>query len=47
MVALGVSIKERTQDRDKDLAMARERASLPWPRAMRRGIGLAQYLSHG
>ncbi len=34
MVAHGVSIEERTEDRDKDLAMARERASLPWPRAI-------------
>jgi hypothetical protein len=34
MVALGVSIEERMEDRDKGLAKARERASLPWPRAM-------------
>jgi hypothetical protein len=34
MVAHGVSIDERTEDRDKGLAKARERASLPWPQAM-------------
>ena len=34
MVAHGVSIEERTEDRDKGLARARERASLPWPQAM-------------
>ena len=33
-VAHGVSIEERPEDRDKGLARARERASLPWPRAM-------------
>ena len=34
MVAHGVSIEERTEDRDKGLARARERASLPWSQAM-------------
>ncbi|HME24672.1 MAG TPA: hypothetical protein VKI44_25625 [Acetobacteraceae bacterium] len=34
MVAHGVSIEERTADRDNGLARARERASLPWPQAM-------------
>jgi hypothetical protein len=34
MVAHDLSIEERTEDRDKGLARARERASLPWPQAM-------------
>ena len=31
MVAHGVSIEERKEDRDRGLAMAPERGSLPWP----------------
>ena len=34
MVAHGVSIEERSEDRDNGLARACDRASLPWPQAM-------------
>jgi hypothetical protein len=34
MVAHGVSIEERKEDRDRGLAMAPERGSLPWLQAM-------------